>query len=383
MSFVNLVWDRNHLEFDIINIDISIINSLRRVILSEIENVAFEFSPTGTENINILVNTSPLHNEFLSHRLSMIPICLTADDIIDFDSNDYIFSLKKKNITNEIINVTTEDIQITDKNGKILNHTEKEQIFPKNHITKDYILLNKLKTNLFEINNGDEINITMKAIKNIAKNHSSFCPVSICSFYNIIDNDKANKVFSEKLQENPTINKQTFNNLEKQKYFYTNEYNEPNQIKFILESECLLTPEYLFIKGFIVLMDKLNKLKLKITNNDYQYNYINKSDIYEIIIKNEDHTIGNLIQAQFYNKFIREQNKNLLKFIGYNIVHPLDSSLIFKLQFSKNMESNLKNFIIEGIDLIQIDLKNLANEWYYISKLNLQKNYAKDIDKIL
>ncbi len=381
MSFINLVWNRNYLEFDIINIDISIINSLRRVILSEIENVAFDFSPIGTKNTIININTSPLHNEFLSHRLSLIPICLTPDEIIDFDSNDYIFTLIKKNITNEIIDVTTEDIQISDKSGKKINNIKKEQIFPKNYITNDYILINKLKPNIFDITNGDEINITMKAVKNIAKNNSCFCPVSICSFYNIIDNDKANKAFNEKQQKNPQINRETFDNLEKQKYFYTNEYNEPNKVRFLLESECLLKPEYIFLKAFLVLINKLENLKLKITNDDYEYSY--KNDMYEIIIKNEDHTIGNLIQAQFYSKFIRERNKDLLKFIGYNIVHPLDSSLIVKLAFTKNMESNLKNFIIEGIDLIQIDLKKYASEWYYNSKLNQIKNYAKDIDKIL
>ncbi len=382
MSFVDLEWKRKRLEFTINNIDISIINSIRRVILSEIENVGFEFSTIGCDNIKILKNTSPLHNEFLSHRLSLVPICLTPNEIIDFDPNDYTFILKKKNNTNEIINVTTNDIKILDKSGEEFSNQKKEQIFPKNNITNDYILINKLKPNLFDIENGDEIDLKMKAIKNISKNYSGFCPVSICTFYNIIDEDKAQKIYNEKFQLENTITKEIFDNLEKQRYFYTNNYNEANKVKFIIESECLLKPEYIFLKGFIVLLDKLEKLKEKIINNDVDITTLDEK-IYELIIKDEDHTLGNLIQDQFYNKFIRSMENNLLEFIGYNIIHPLDISLVLKFQFSKNMQSNFKKFVIDGIDLIELDLKKLGTEWYNISDLNKIKNYAKDLHKIL
>ena len=50
----------------------SIINSLRRVLLSSIPTIAFKTDMQNTD-IKILKNTTPLHNEYLLHRISMIP----------------------------------------------------------------------------------------------------------------------------------------------------------------------------------------------------------------------------------------------------------------------------------------------------------------------
>jgi DNA-directed RNA polymerase subunit L len=381
MSFSNLIRKRNHLEFDIDNVDLSIINSIRRIILSEIENIAIEFSPIGSDKVEIKTNTGPLHNEFLLHRLSLVPICLTPNEIINFKSDDYTFLLKKKNTTNSIIDVTTNDIQILDSEGKEILGKKKEEIFPKNPITQDYVLITKLKPNLFDITDGNEIDIKMNAVKNIGKKYSGFSVVSKCSFYNIVDETKAKKVFIDLKKSNTKYLIEDFNNLEKQKCFYTNRLNEPNKIKFQLKSECLLKPEYIFIKGFLVLEKRLENFKKKILDDDYEFNYTKENEIYEFIIKDEDHTTGNLLQDQFYNKFIIEDNKEVLKFIGYNMLHPLDASLIIKLQFTKELElDNIKEFIKNGINLIEDKLNLLIKEWFAISKLD--NDYALDLENL-
>ena len=140
----------SEIEFKVKNIDTSILNSIRRVILSEIENVAFEFEPYKTENpdVNIIKNTSPLHNEFIKHRLSLIPLCFDVDEINDFDKNKYKFIIQKSNNTNSLLDVHTGDIQIHNEKGKPYSKTFREKIFPKNPITDDYILITKLKPNL-------------------------------------------------------------------------------------------------------------------------------------------------------------------------------------------------------------------------------------------
>ena len=51
----------------------SIINSLRRVLLSSIPSIGFRTEMNNTD-IKILKNTTPLHNEFILHRIAMIPL---------------------------------------------------------------------------------------------------------------------------------------------------------------------------------------------------------------------------------------------------------------------------------------------------------------------
>jgi len=85
--------NNNKLTFEIKNIDVSILNSIRRIILSEIPNVAFEFEPYNIDNQKVIIdkNTCPLHNEIIQQRLSMIPLNFTTDEIIDFETDKYNF----------------------------------------------------------------------------------------------------------------------------------------------------------------------------------------------------------------------------------------------------------------------------------------------------
>ena len=67
----------------------SIINSLRRVLLSSIPSVGFRTEMENSD-IKILKNTTPLHNEFISHRIGMIPLYIDPKNY----KKDYLFKLK-------------------------------------------------------------------------------------------------------------------------------------------------------------------------------------------------------------------------------------------------------------------------------------------------
>ncbi|WBW74486.1 RNA polymerase II subunit 3 [Schizosaccharomyces osmophilus] len=64
---------KNSVDFVLTNTDLSIANSLRRVVLAEIPTVAIDL-------VEINVNTSVMPDEFLAHRLGMIPLNSTNID---------------------------------------------------------------------------------------------------------------------------------------------------------------------------------------------------------------------------------------------------------------------------------------------------------------
>lgn len=388
-SINNVEIKDNRLVFKIKNIDVSILNSIRRVILSEIPNIAFEFEPYNIDNQKIIIdkNTCPLHNEIIQQRLSMIPLNFSTNEINDFETDKYNFVLEKKNKTDSIIDVTTEDILIFDENNKKYDDKFIRKIFPPNKITKDFILITKLKPNIIDKENGNEISIKMKASKDIAKNYSGFGYVSQCSYFNIIDHKHADEVLEKKLQDGRLkgLNKeellelqQNFETLEKHRIFKKNKYNEPSHFEFTIESECKVKSGYLFYKAIDIINDKLDLLIKNIHDDNIRFEEVeNSKNMYKLSIDNETHTLGNLIQSLLFNNFIRENDKNDINYIGYNCPHPLENKMIIKVKFTNDIIiDECRKIFIGGLG----DIKKLLNSLQKDSIKQFElKNYSKDI----
>ena len=59
--------DKNHMVFEIIGIDVSLANALRRIMIAEVPTVAIE-------HVYMWNNTSIMHDEVLAHRIGLVPI---------------------------------------------------------------------------------------------------------------------------------------------------------------------------------------------------------------------------------------------------------------------------------------------------------------------
>ena len=105
-KYSNLKVDKNTLVFKLsgdekYGLDKSIVNGIRRTLLTDINSVAFD-----PENIIIEKNTGSLHNEFLKHRISLIPL------YIDPDTYNYslLFELKVEMNDDTTMNVYNSDL---------------------------------------------------------------------------------------------------------------------------------------------------------------------------------------------------------------------------------------------------------------------------------
>lgn len=337
--------DRKNVEFQINDVDVSIVNALRRVILSEVTNVAIAFDPYKQEltDIKFITNTTSLHNEFLGHRISLLPIHLSTMQIKTFEPEQYKFVINVHNKTNNITDVTTKDIMVFDINNEKLNS---ERLFPPyvhKDNTKEFILITRLKPNMYDNTKGEQLHVEFSARKGIAKDHARWQMVSTCTFTNQLDDDKINEMYQKleekqkiqpgvelNLEQKKVLNK--FKTLDKYRIYKTNKYGEPGAFKFIINSECAVKADDIFTMGFDALIQKCENLKI----DETQIQEIDKETfLYVVILKNEDHTIGNLLQAFAYNTYVRVHQKDInLEFIGYYQPHPLENNIVFKLKFS-------------------------------------------------
>lgn len=330
----------SRLTFDIKDLDVGFLNSLRRVILSEIPNVAINFESYNITNsdINFIKNTSVLHNEITGHRISLIPLCFSSDEIDTYDPEAYKFVLNEKGPKL----VTTKDIKIYDADNVEYPKEFHDKIFPSDRITKKHIIITKLK------NEDEVIHAEFRARIGIAKKHAAWSPVSTCTFFNNID-----EVLVEKERKKAT-DANNFETLEKYRLFSKNEFGEPNSFNMIIESECRLDPQYLFKKAISVLTNKLESIlkspTIELIDPD--------SHMWVVTVVGENHTIGNLFQVAVFNTYVR--NEQIVDYIGYVQPHPLEEKIVFKIRFYNEMtDSAVLTFLEEAVENIRSTLSTI------------------------
>jgi|UniRef100_A0A6C0BSE0 DNA-directed RNA polymerase subunit L len=387
MHFLNLKTpEKNAIIFDIRNVDISLVNSIRRIILTDIPSVGFYFKLKDhfVENdINIEVNDSPLHNEFLAHRLSLVPLHFTKNEIENWKDSDYTFILNKKNKTGQIMNVTTEDFVIlNNKTNEKMPESFINRIFPKDDITKDHILLTKLKPNFESLEKGTEIKLTCIARKGTAKNCICWNSISQCSYFNTLDNSAITKALKEKTKGLSNSNvkefEKEFDTLDKYKYFLKNKYGEPDQVTFSLEVESEMSPYEVFDIGCNVIITHIENLIVEFAKGD-DSSIVEVSTIsdmpnfYTVMFRGFTHTIGNLVQSFIMNHYVRDKelkDQYDVSYAGYCVPHPLEEMFLLKLKFDNEISKRqLNEFLIKSFTSIKAELFSLNNEWNtFVSK---------------
>lgn len=158
----------NYLEFLVSGVDLSFINALRRIIISEVETWAIEY--VVFEN-----NTTVIHDEMLAHRIGLIPIKYIGNE--DKEETYLIFNKTAADdfnveewYSNDIISETN-DIEIPIKNIPIIKTVKNQQL-----------------------------KFRAKAIKGKGEQHSKWSPVSDCYF------EKVNEGFIFKLESIGSLN---------------------------------------------------------------------------------------------------------------------------------------------------------------------------------
>ena len=113
----------------------SIINGIRRTLLSTIPSIAFR---TQIDDSDIIINenTTSLHNEFLIHRISLIPLYIDPSKY----KKQYLFHLDVENTSEPIKTITADDFKIyrlkKDIDSNLIEDIKLENYNMKNTIPK-------------------------------------------------------------------------------------------------------------------------------------------------------------------------------------------------------------------------------------------------------
>ena len=363
----NFKIDQESLTFDVNNISHAFLNAIRRLIISDVPTLGFRTEYGKESDIVIHKNTSSLHNEFLAHRISLVPVHYDSKKIESFEKDKLEFFIDVTNNTTKPMDVTTEHIQIRDLTRDppvLLSNQVCRKFFPPNRITGDFILLNRLKANKgSSSDDGETLNITMKADYSSGKEHSRYCPTCVSIFTNRRDEEKIKLELEKRLKEkeiylqaqnskNMTSEEkedfiQTFMLGEADRYFLTDAEGEPNAFTFTIESDGRIMSHNIFDKALFILEDRINKFMVKI--QDEEKMEIQKSNTvmfsYDFIFEDEDYTLCYLYQYYLY-QFFQNVEDPKIKYVGCNVPHPLENKMVLRISLT---DSNLNTDYIKGL----------------------------------
>tara|TARA_B100000508_G_C11448882_1_gene272898 strand:- start:545 stop:1657 length:1113 start_codon:yes stop_codon:yes gene_type:complete len=333
------------------NTNYSVVNALRRTILTDIPIVCFKTFPYTESNCEIIKNTSQLNNEIIKHRLSCIPVHLDPDE--DHYKNIKVI-INKKNDTDEIIYVTTKDIILIDSvSDKQIPPSEVSQYFPPNELTKDYIDIVRLKPKLSKDIPGEELYLESSLTVSTAKVTSAFNVVSLCSYINTPDAITANekwieiekKMISDKVsKEDISYKKEDWFNLDANRIFIENSF------EFSIETIGVFTNVDIIKKACVILKQKLVDLEEKFKADNIIINKLISTgdNVYETILEEIDHTLGKIIEYALYQ--IYYESRKTISLCGFYKKHPHDNFSIIKIAFNDEVDNGIiRDYFVTSI----------------------------------
>jgi DNA-directed RNA polymerase alpha subunit len=293
----------DHLEFELNNVGISMANAIRRVALAEVEIYAIDQA-----NVKISENTAPLHNEYVSHRISLLPV---NQDVAGLENLKFYISKKHTkdvpidNDQNGIMEITTDNVQVYDSsNDTWINSKD---------IFTDTFLITKLNVKQKFLG---EFTVS----KGIAKNHARWQAVStICYRYKV-----------KKDLENVEYDKIS---LEEERDWVKRDNGDPTGFIFYLESSGVMELRLVIQKSLEIIKDKLVKFSRYIQTNSTKIGWTN-NEMLDFEYEGEMHTLGNLIST------IGLEQLGADDFIGYRIVHPMMDKFIMRMKLANSKSKN-------------------------------------------
>jgi DNA-directed RNA polymerase subunit L len=346
----------DELKFTISGINVSIVNALRRIILSDIPLVVFRVSPNDKNKCNIIANTCGLNNEIVKHRLSCIPIHIK--DVEEFPLKNYIMELNVQNNTDTSMVITTKDFVIKDLvSGKPIPQDKVFEIFPANDITGDHIDFVRLKAKPAEEIQGKIIHLTCEFDIGIAKEDGAYNVVSTCSYGNTIDE----AVQEAKLQQLKQKWKDEGKKEGEIEFLATNwkllegkRIFKNDSFEFVIQSVGIYTNVEILLKACKIMINKLQNLDSLIDKDEIEIKVSENlmKNSYDIILDDEDYTIGKVIEYFLLSNFYET---GTLTFCGFKMLHPHDTYSIIRVAYKEPVEisyikGNLKECISNSVD---------------------------------
>jgi DNA-directed RNA polymerase subunit L len=372
---------KHALTFTISPTDTTYANTLRRVILTEVESVGFRadiLEDGSTADVLIKKNSTPMSHEMLAHRIGLLPIYVSNP--LEWKEDEYTFELDVVNDSVDCRDVTAADIKIMKiREGEDPLPVPSTEFFHLDPISQETALIAVLKGRVGS-QEPEACHFTAKATRGIGRSSARFIPVSQCAYKYTLDTDSGRrqeyfknwlithkKVEPADLDGNEVRKKEferEFATMEVERCFLVNEQNEPYSFDFVVESVGPLDPYYIVARAIQVIQEKMLKYA-SVDSGDLPDNVqVRPADArmkgFDFIFKGEDHTLGNLLQTWIEANLMSTGEAT---FVGYKVPHPLKDEMLLRLGVTSGTEEDARQALMKAARGISVMFKAWGENW--------------------
>ena len=371
--------------FRLSNTGVTIANTIRRAILTQTPSVGFRTEPYEKSEVQISINTTPLVNEMVAHRIGMIPI---HADPKTFDPELFTFELDVENSSKQIRDVRAKDFRVTMRDPK--NPLEKPievdplTFFPPDPITGDTILITRLRPQWNPTAPNERIQLKARASVSNGTENIRWSPVSQASYEYTRDTDPEHvkRVFSKWLETHKKIAdlegvegtkreelEAEFNTMEIQRCYLTDTFGNPNDFTFHVESVGVQNVPQIVRTALItcdLLVSKYQDIDGKIPDNVVVQEGDSRFPSIDFIFTNESHTLGNLLVDWLVDNAIGTDTA--ITYAGYKVPHPLRPEMFVRVGVKEELDVDLRKStartkIAEACRALRDQFRELRASW--------------------
>ena len=279
----------NRFVFRVAGIDRSVVNALRRIILSRIPCVVLRTEPHAASLCTVVVNTTQFHNEILKHRLSCVPVHTTDLDTLPGKCE---LEIDEHNTTAETTWVTTEHFRIRDvATGTYWTPDKSRVLFPPDPKTLHFIDFVRLR-------GGEALKLRCGFVVSSADENQAFNVVSKCAVTDTLDPHLAEQAFlrqqQQQQQQQPSKEKHDF---DRRNFFLLDalRYTIPGSFDFVVESVGVFPPRTLLQKACALMQNEC----VDVMENELPIVHVDgtMANAFDVLLPDEDATLGYVLQS--------------------------------------------------------------------------------------
>jgi DNA-directed RNA polymerase subunit L len=237
--------------------------------------------------------------------------------------------------------------------GKPIDQAKNREIFPADDYTGYFIDFVRLRPKISEELPGEKIRLTCELSIGTAKEDGMFNSVSTCSYGYTVDSvvqeatlEKLKQKWKDEGKNADEVNFEAKN----WKLLDGMRITKQDSFDFIIQSVGIFDNIELVQKACEILIDKLQYQDSLIEKDELviEKSQNTMSNSYDIILENEDYTIGKVLEYFMYTKFYEPK---ILTFCGFKKMHPHDSQSIIRVAYREPIDiSTIKGNLKECIE---------------------------------